>query len=78
MTSEKVIAIVAEQFAVDAEELSRDTSFVESLGADSLDIVELTMSVEEEFDLDEVSEENLQKISTIGDLIDYVESRIGE
>ncbi len=78
MTAEKIMAMVAEQFAVDKDELSRDTCFVESLGADSLDIVELTMAVEEEFDLEEVSEENLQKISTIGDLIDYVETRVGE
>lgn len=78
MTAEKIMALVAEQFAVDKDELSRDTSFVESLGADSLDIVELTMAVEEEFNLEEVSEENLQKISTIGDLIDYVESRVEE
>ena len=78
MTAEKIMARVAEQFAVDKDELSRDTCFVESLGADSLDIVELTMAVEEEFDLEEVSEENLQKISTIGDLIDYVETRVGE
>ena len=78
MTAEKIMAMVAEQFAVDKDELSRDTCVVESLGADSLDIVELTMAVEEEFDLEEVSEENLQKISTIGDLIDYVETRVGE
>ncbi|NCB51846.1 MAG: acyl carrier protein [Clostridia bacterium] len=77
MTENKIIELVAEQFAVDADSLSRDTAFIDTLGADSLDIVELTMSVEEEFSLPEVAEEDLQKILTIGDLVDYVESVIG-
>jgi len=77
MTEKKIIELVAEQFAVDAETLSRDTAFIDTLGADSLDIVELTMSVEEAFSLPEVAEEDLQKILTIGDLVDYVESVIG-
>ncbi len=62
---------------MDAENLTRDTAFIDTLGADSLDIVELTMSVEEAFSLPEVAEEDLQKILTIGDLVDYVESVIG-
>lgn len=77
MTEKKIIELVAEQFAVDAETLSRDTAFIDTLGADSLDIVELTMSVEEAFSLPEVAEEDLQKILTIGDLVDYVDSVIG-
>ncbi|MEG1632486.1 MAG: acyl carrier protein [Oscillospiraceae bacterium] len=78
MTAEKIIEIVAEQFAVGADTLTRDTGFVDGLGADSLDIVELTMTVEEEFSLPEVSEEELQKIVTLGDLISYVESRVND
>lgn len=77
MLEEKIISIVAEQFAVDPSTLSRGTDFVGALGADSLDIVELTMSIEEEFSLPEVSEEDLQKIVTIGDLVDYVERATG-
>lgn len=77
MLEEKIISIVAEQFAVDAATLSRSTDFVGALGADSLDIVELTMSIEEEFSLPEVSEDDLQKIATIGDLVDYVERATG-
>jgi acyl carrier protein len=77
MTEQKIIELVAEQFAVDADSLSRDTAFIDALGADSLDIVELTMSVEEAFSLPEVSEEDLQKILTIGDLVDYVDRSIG-
>lgn len=78
MTEEKIIKLVAEQFAVDAAGIDRDTSFVDTLGADSLDIVELTMSVEEEFSLPEVSEEELQKIVTVGDLVDFVARIVGE
>lgn len=78
MTEKKIIALVAEQFAVGVEAVSRDTAFVDELGADSLDIVELTMSIEEEFVLPEVSEEELQKIVTVGDLIDFVIKVVGE
>ncbi len=77
MVLEKIIGFVAEQFAVDASGLSRDTEFISTLGADSLDIVELTMTIEEEFSLPEVSEEELSRIVTIGDLADYVEKAIG-
>lgn len=73
-TEEKIIAIVAEQFARDSKALNRDTSFVTDLSADSLDIVDLTMTVEEEFSLPEVKEEDLQKIITIGDLANYVDN----
>ncbi|HBR08200.1 MAG TPA: acyl carrier protein [Clostridiales bacterium] len=77
MIEKKIIELVAEQFAVDADSLSRSTAFIDTLSADSLDIVELTMSVEEEFSIPEVAEEDLQKILTIGDLVDYVEGAIG-
>ncbi len=73
MIEDKIIELVAEQFAVEAETISRSTAFIDTLGADSLDIVELTMTIEEEFDLPEVSEDQLQKIITIGDLVDFVE-----
>ena len=68
MIFDKIVEIVAEQFAVGADTLSRETSFVDTLGADSLDIVELTMSIEETFKVPEVADEDLQKIVTIGDL----------
>ena len=73
MIYEKIAGFVAEQFAVDAATLTRDTEFVSGLGADSLDIVELTMTIEEEFGIPEVSEEELSAITTLGDLADYVE-----
>ena len=73
MIFEKIRDLVAKQFVVDPETLSRETSFTEDLNADSLDVVELSMTIEEMFGLGEISEDELKKISTIGDLVDYVE-----
>ena len=73
MTFEKIRDLVAKQFVVDASALSRETSFTEDLNADSLDVVELSMTIEELFNLGEISEDELKGISTIGDLVDYVE-----
>ena len=73
MIYEKIRDLVAKQFVVDAEGLSRDTSFTDDLNADSLDVVELSMTIEEMFDLGEICEDDLKGISTIGDLVDYVE-----
>lgn len=77
MTSEKIIGYVYEQFGVDKDSLSRDTSFVDDLNADSLDVVELSMTIEDEFGIGEISEEDLKNIKTIGDLVDYVEHASG-
>ena len=77
MTSEKIIGFVAEQFGVEAESLSRETNFVDDLNADSLDVVELSMTIEDEFGLGEISEDDLKTIMTIGDLVDYVEHASG-
>lgn len=74
MVFEKVCNILSEQFGVDAGALNMDTAFVEDLGADSLDVVELMMSIEEEFDVGEISEEEAAAMKTIGDLI----RRIGD
>ena len=77
MTSEKIIGYVSEQFGVDKDSLSRDTSFVDDLNADSLDVVELSMTIEDEFGIGEISEEDLKNIKTLGDLVDYVEHASG-
>lgn len=77
MIYEKILKLVADQFAEDAESLSRDTNFMDDLSADSLDVVELSMTIEEEFGLGEISEEELKSIETIGDLVDYVERASG-
>ena len=72
MIFETIRAIIAEQFGVSADEITMDTNILEDLGADSLDIVELSMAMEGEFALDEMKEEDLKGISTVGDLVDFV------
>ncbi|TCL58301.1 acyl carrier protein [Hydrogenispora ethanolica] len=67
----KVKEIVVEQLGVDEEEVSEQASFVDDLGADSLDIVELVMALEEEFDL-EIPDEDAEKITTVGDAVNYI------
>ena len=73
MIFEKIRDLIVDQFDVEEDSVTRDTKFVEDLGADSLDVVELTMAIEEEFDLDQVPEDALKSIVTVGDLADYVE-----
>ena len=76
MIFEKLAAIVAEQFGVDAETITKETTFEGDLGADSLDIVELSMALEEEFGVEEMSEEDLSGITTIGDLVKYLQGKL--
>lgn len=78
MVFETIQRLICEQFVVDPEAVTRETSFVDDLGADSLDIVELTMALEEEFSLSEVSDDDLKKIVTVGDLVDYVNRFVQE
>ena len=70
---EKVKHIIVEQLGVDAEEVKPDASFVDDLGADSLDVVELVMALEEEFGL-EISDEDAEKLSSVKEAIGYIES----
>lgn len=72
MVLKQIIKMVAEQFMIDENEISADTSFVDDLGADSLDVVELTMALEETFSLPDTPEDELTNIHTVGDLADYV------
>ena len=78
MVLEKVITMVAEQFMIDESEVTADTLFVDDLGADSLDVVELTMALEEEFTLPDTPEEELMNIHTVGDLADYISRVTGK
>ena len=71
---DKVKNIIAEKLSVDLEEVITEASFVDDLGADSLDLVELIMSMEEEFDV-EISDEDAEKITTVKDAIDYVHAQ---
>jgi acyl carrier protein len=68
---DKVKKIIAEKLSVDLEELVPEASFVDDLGADSLDLVELIMSMEEEFDI-EISDEEAEKLATVKDVLDYI------
>jgi acyl carrier protein len=70
--AEKVKAIVVEQLGVSADEVKPEASFVEDLGADSLDLTELIMAMEEAFDL-EIDDEEAQKILKVKDAIEYIE-----
>ena len=72
--ADKVKSIIVEQLGVDEEEVTPDASFVDDLGADSLDIVELVMAFEEAFDLD-IPDEDAEKIATVKNAIDYIESK---
>lgn len=72
MILEKLIKMVAEQFMISEDEITAETSFIDDLGADSLDVVELTMALEETFSLPDTPEEELTNIRTVGDLAEYV------
>ena len=67
----KVVEIVSEQMGVDKSEITRDTSFINDLNADSLDTVELVMEFEDEFDMS-IPDEEAEKIQTVGAAIDYI------
>jgi acyl carrier protein len=71
---DRVRAIIVEQLGVDAEEVLPDASFVEDLGADSLDTVELIMAFEEEFGV-EISDDEAEKIRKVRDAVDYIDKR---
>ena len=70
---DRVKKIVSDQLGTSLDEIQRDSSFVDDLGADSLDTVELVMALEEEFDL-EIADEDAEKISTVNDALEYINS----
>ena len=76
MTNEEIFNtmqdLVAEQFAIEPEEVSMESSFEEDLGADSVDLVELVMAMDEEFDMGEANEDELAGLKTVGDAVRYV------
>jgi acyl carrier protein len=72
---ERVSEIIVEQLGISKEEVKPEASFIDDLGADSLDIVELVMAMEEEFDL-EIPDDDAEKIQTIGDALAYVKERV--
>ena len=75
--ADKVKSIIVEQLGVDEEEVTPDASFVDDLGADSLDTVELVMAFEEEFGI-EIPDEEAEKISNVREAIEYIEANAGD
>ena len=69
-------SLIAEQFAVEPEEVTMETSLEEDLGADSVDLVELVMAMEEEFEIGEVQEEELGGMKTVGDAVSYIAGKL--
>ncbi|WP_346934944.1 acyl carrier protein [Clostridium sp.] len=74
---EKIRAKIAEQLSIDENDITMDSGFVDDLGADSLDLVELIMALEEEFDM-EIPDEDAEKITVVGDVVDYIKARVEE
>ena len=68
--------LIAAQFAIDTDEIGMDSSFVDDLGADSVDLVELVMAMEEEFDVGEIDEEDLTGLNTVGDCVRYLYNKL--
>ena len=76
MIFEKLASLIAEQFNVDADSITMDTSFTDDLNADSVDIVDLSMALEEEFEIEELDEEEASSIKTVGDLVRFLQNKI--
>ena len=76
MIFEKLAALIAEQFNVDADSITMETSFTDDLNADSVDIVDLSMALVEEFGIEELEEEEASSISTVGDLVRFLQNKI--
>ncbi|MEG0541284.1 MAG: acyl carrier protein [Angelakisella sp.] len=74
MVFEKVAAILAEQLDVDADEITLATDLVDDLGADSLDLVDLVMTLEDEFDM-EIPDDDIESVHTVDDIVKYLEER---
>ena len=80
MTMEEIFKtmqdLIAEQFALEPDEISMESSFTDDLGADSVDLVELVMAMEEEFDIGEIDEESLASLKTVGDCVRYLSGKL--
>lgn len=77
MIYERLVRILAEQFGLDEEDITEETGF-EDLGADSVDLVELSMNLEEEFGIEEMGEDDIASIHNVGDLVNYLRGKLNE
>lgn len=73
MVFEKIVGMLAEQLGADENDMSMDTNIAKDLGADSLDVVELLMAIDDEFGI-EIPDEEIENIKTIGDLVEYIQN----
>ena len=76
MIFEKLVALIAEQFNVDEDSITMETSFVDDLNADSVDLMDLSVALEEEFGIEEMADEDVSAITTVGDVVRFLQSRI--
>lgn len=76
MIFDKLKTIIAQQFGVEESSITAEMSFEDDLGADSVDIVELSMALEEEFEVEEMSEDDVSSIHTVGDLLKFLQERL--
>ncbi|MCF8008847.1 MAG: acyl carrier protein [Halanaerobiales bacterium] len=72
---DRIVQVVSEELAISEEEITEDASFIDDLGADSLDVVELIMALEEEFDI-EIPDEDAENIATVADAVEYIEGSL--
>ena len=73
---EKLCKLIADQFGVEPDSVTADTAFVDDLGADSVDLVDLSMALEEEFGMEEMEAEEIESIITVGDLYKYMQDHL--
>jgi len=76
MIFEKLVALIAEQFNVDEDSITMETSFVDDLNADSVDLMDLSVALEEEFGIEEMGDEDVSSIVTVGDVVRFLQSHI--
>lgn len=74
---DKIKDIIADKLSIDTDEITMESSFIDDLGADSLDLVELIMALEDEFDL-EIPDEDAEKIASVGDVVEYIRAHSEE
>ncbi|WP_139904535.1 acyl carrier protein [Clostridium thermarum] len=77
MVFEKVREIIADKLSLDEDEITMESSFIDDFGADSLDLVELIMALEDEFDM-EIPDEEVENISTVADVVEYIKAHSEE
>ena len=73
---EKLCKLIAEQFGVEPDSVTQDSAFVDDLGADSVDLMDLSMALEEEFGMEEMDSEDIESIVTVGDLYKYMQEHL--